>query len=75
MHSQLALTEHASLNLAPLILLDPVYLELICAPADLQLCRRAAPGQPEAADLREEGARTVQDLLDHGDGHGLCRLW
>ena len=24
MHSQLALTEHASLNLAPLILLDPV---------------------------------------------------
>ena len=26
MHSQLALTEHASLNLAPLILLDPVFL-------------------------------------------------
>ena len=25
MHSQLALTEHASLNLAPLILLDPVH--------------------------------------------------
>ena len=25
MHSQLALTEHVSLNLAPLILLDPVY--------------------------------------------------
>ena len=24
MHSQLALTEHVSLNLAPLILLDPV---------------------------------------------------
>ena len=26
MHSQLALTEHASLNLAPLILLDPVHM-------------------------------------------------
>ena len=25
MHSQLALTEHVSLNLAPLILLDPVF--------------------------------------------------
>ena len=27
MHSQLALTEHVSLNLAPLILLDPVHDE------------------------------------------------
>ena len=26
MHSQLALTEHVSLNLAPLILLDPVHV-------------------------------------------------
>ena len=37
MHSQLALTEHASLNLAPLILLDPVVfrdtLELKMGPA------------------------------------------
>ena len=30
MHSQLALTEHASLNLAPLILLDPVKVRWDC---------------------------------------------
>ena len=29
MHSQLAPTEHASLNLAPLILLDPVFLKFM----------------------------------------------
>ena len=29
MHSQLALTDHASLNLAPLILLDPVILSVM----------------------------------------------
>ena len=31
MHSQLALTEHASLNLAPLILLDPVLFLVLVA--------------------------------------------
>ena len=41
---------------------------------DLQLCRGAAPGQPEAADLREARARAVQDLLDHHYGHGLRGL-
>ena len=31
MHSQLALTEHVSLNLAPLILLDPVFKGFLCS--------------------------------------------
>ena len=52
MHSQLALTEHVSLNLAPLILLDPVYSPVSCMPSILHLCCESNPYQG------------CQDLLD-----------
>ena len=44
MHSQLALTDHVSTNLAPLILLDPVLCRL---PRQQQLSCICAPGQME----------------------------
>ena len=37
MHSQLALTEHASQNLAPLILLDPVHYDIGVLPFNMRV--------------------------------------
>ena len=80
MHSQLALTEHVSLNLAPLILLDPVRVAVPSGPSSLVPEERERGHPAEPVGLVELGGGRVHPRLVHlrrvhRAGEELKRQW